>query len=120
MDKALIDEVVWRYKNPSHRRTAVGMRLRAENLSCGDDITLYVAIEEGVVKNTTHSGEYCSICNYGAELLAEKIVGMNIEEARKIGSEELLGAGGESLLQNPVRLKCFELAQRALDKLTGM
>jgi len=78
---------------------------------------MFVSTHDGVIDDMKFDGEMCSICNYGAELLCERAIGIGVEEARELGSKELLGETGRSLLNNPVRLKCFELAQVALEEL---
>jgi nitrogen fixation NifU-like protein len=134
MDKRLLDEVIAHYKHPWHRGCGAGQRLHAENLSCGDVLDLYVEVVDGKVRAASWEGELCSIATYGADLLAERIVGMAVEDVGGVTSEELLGVKGEAtegggitgrvngararaagaeLLRNPVRLKCFKLAQVA-------
>ncbi|MDR3125937.1 MAG: iron-sulfur cluster assembly scaffold protein [Candidatus Nomurabacteria bacterium] len=113
MDKALLSEIVYRYKFPKHRsHRAKGRAYHAENLSCGDIITIYLQIEKGYVKSASYTGQLCSIASFGAELLLDKLIGQPISSIPS--SADLLGASGASLLKNPVRLKCFELAQLAL------
>jgi nitrogen fixation NifU-like protein len=119
MDKLLLDEILEHYKHPWHRRTGSSnggrgaLACHAANTSCGDDLTLYVTVIDGVVEAATFDGELCTIATYGADMLAERIVGMRVEEVEKLTNAELLGEMGSPMLTNPVRLKCFELAQRA-------
>ncbi|MCL1876850.1 iron-sulfur cluster assembly scaffold protein [Candidatus Saccharibacteria bacterium] len=114
MDKLFLEEVIDRYRHPLHHGHRKGQKFCAQNLSCGDDITLYLEIDDDIVKSAKFDGEICSIANYGAELLCDQIIGRNIADAAKISSRELLGKSSGGLLENPVRLKCFELAQMAL------
>ena len=117
MDKLLLEEVIDRYKHPRHRgRITAAKEFRAQNLSCGDVITLYLEIDNNVVKSAKFDGELCSIANYGAELLLDRIIGQPITA---VTSRELLGDFDGGLLNNPVRLKCFELPQVALNESKG-
>jgi len=117
MDKLFLEEVIGRYKYPHHRGQDKGRRLSAKNISCGDDVTLYLKIENDLIKSAKFNGELCSIANYGADLLCKKLIGQKIAYIAKITSCELLNGFGDELLKNPVRLKCFELAQMALQKI---
>jgi nitrogen fixation NifU-like protein len=118
MDKRFLDDVVWHYRHPDHRGKSSGRVYRAANLSCGDQIELYLVIEKGVVKSASYSGDLCSIANYGADLLLESLIGQPLSTVEQITSVQLLDSLGASLLANPVRLKCFELAQVALQRKT--
>jgi nitrogen fixation NifU-like protein len=114
MDKLFLEAVIHHYKHPQHRGAGAGRACHAENLSCGDSITVRLEIQNGQIKSATYDGQLCSIANYGADLLMSKIIGQPLAAAQKISSAELLKTAGADLLKNPVRLKCFELAQVAL------
>ena len=116
MDKQLLDDIIWHYRHPAHRGRSKGKKYTAQNLSCGDSIEIYLQIMDGIVKSASFSGELCSIASYGADQLLEYLIGRPLADLTKVTSADLLGEGGASLLQNPVRLKCFELAQSALHK----
>jgi NifU-like protein involved in Fe-S cluster formation len=115
MDKLFLEDIIYRYKHPKHRARLSTQTHHAENLSCGDVIDICLEIEDGIVKSAHYDGQLCSIANYGADLLLENLIGQPIEAIGQINSAQLLGDFGVSLLQNPVRLKCFELAQLAVD-----
>ena len=115
MDRLLLEEIISRYKHPQHRGHGGGQQFRAKNVSCGDEITLYLVIKNGVVESASFDGSLCSIANFGAELLIDGMIGRKVSDIKKITSCELLG--DVELLKNPVRLKCFELAQVALSKM---
>jgi nitrogen fixation NifU-like protein len=117
MDKLLLEEIIDRYKHPHHRGQNTGQKLNVKNVSCGDDITLYIDIKDGIVRSAKFDGSLCSIANYGAESLLDRIIGQEVNSISKITSRELLNDRVTGLLENPVRLKCFELSQIALIKL---
>jgi nitrogen fixation NifU-like protein len=114
MNKALLEEIIHRYKYPKRRGQVSGRALRAENLSCGDIIAVQLDIQNGLIKSAKYDGQLCSIANFGADLLLDQLIGQPLAAASQINSAQLLGESGQELLQNPVRLKCFELAQLAL------
>lgn len=117
MRKIFLEEIIDRYKYPQHRKCGIGQKLCAQNVSCGDKISLYVNVKNGIIKSASFEGSLCSIANYGAELLIDEIVGRKICDIKNITSRNLLDESSDEILQNPVRLKCFEIAQIALIKL---
>jgi nitrogen fixation NifU-like protein len=114
VDKLLLEDIVHRYKYPRHRGKGAGQICSASNPSCGDDLTLYIVVKNGVVDSASFDGQMCSIANYGAELLLDHIIGQKLSAAIKTTSADLLDKANTGLLSNPVRLKCFELASNAL------
>lgn len=117
MNRALLDDILFACKHPRHQGTLAVEPLCDANISCGDEIKLYISVKEGKITDAKYTGKFCSIANYGAELLISHIVGLSVSQSKTISSQKLLaGRRADSLLQNPTRLKCFELAQRALGK----
>lgn len=119
------------YQKPRNQGTldgAVSVDLR--NPSCGDEITLQLLVEEGVVKDVRFQGSGCSISMASASMMSEAVKGLPVEEALKLderframmrGEEVDLDALGElEALQGvskfPARIKCATLAWQALDK----
>ncbi|WP_129408628.1 Fe-S cluster assembly sulfur transfer protein SufU [Marinitoga lauensis] len=100
-----------------------------KNLSCGDEITLYLKIENNIVKEAKFSGHGCIVSQSSAALLCETIEGKTLEDTRKILDEvEKMAQGeefNEDLIGNvaiyseiskfPVRVKCFTLAWHTLE-----
>lgn len=134
-EQDFLDDILFHRKRPSHQGALTGdhvIKLGDSNPSCGDEIELQLEISlplagrapvaepQGVrgcvITNATYTGTMCSIANYGAELLLGKIIGMELADALSITSTDLLPADC-TILQNPIRLKCFEAAQRALSRL---
>lgn len=113
MEVALLDDIMFHYRHPAHRGQLTGKPVTDSNPSCGDSIELYLVVEQGVIQQASFTGNVCAIANYGAELLCDRIVGQTVDQAKVITSQQLLPADS-SLLTNPIRLQCFEAAQRAL------
>ena len=100
-----------------------------KNLSCGDEITLYLKIENNIVKEAKFSGHGCIVSQSSAALLCETIEGKTLEDTKKILDEvEKMAQGeefNEDLIGNiaiyseiskfPVRVKCFTLAWHTLE-----
>ena len=100
---------------------------RGHNPNCGDDITVQLNIEEGIVKDAAFIGIGCAISTASSSILMDLIRGKKVTDAERIVtnflnmikgeelSEEALDELDEaSLLENiknmPARVKCATLA----------
>lgn len=104
------------------------------NPSCGDQLTLSLRVEDGVVEETAFSGSGCAVSQASADIMADLVTGETVDEARRLCalflamvrgeelSEEDLedldeAAQLESIARMPARVKCAELAWRTLETL---
>jgi nitrogen fixation protein NifU and related proteins len=113
-------------KNPRNRGkvepcTHIGT---GHNPLCGDKIVVTVSTKKDVIENVKFDGEGCAISTASADLMAEILVGKNIEEAKALFSSfhSLLTeeSGTESVPRKlavfsgvrefPMRVKCATLA----------
>ena len=78
------------------------------NPLCGDEIDLYLIIENGIVKEVKFYGRGCAISQSSASMLTDKIKGKKLDELKKITKEEILEMIGIPL--SAVRLKCALLS----------
>ena len=75
------------------------------NTVCGDEVHLEINLnEEGKVIELVHRCRSCAICSAAADLLAEQVVGLTLDEISKIKPETIKDALGIEL--SPTRLKC--------------
>lgn len=117
-------------RNQGQLPDAVSVDLR--NPSCGDEITLQLMVEDGVVKDVRFKGSGCSISMATASMMTEAVKGIPIDKALEMGTaframmrgEDVdLDALGElealqGVSQFPARIKCATLAWQALEKAT--
>lgn len=104
------------------------------NPSCGDDLTLQLRIEDGVIEEASFVGSGCAVSQASADMMADLITGETVEEAKRLvglflgmikgetlseeDKEDLDEAAElESISRMPARVKCAELAWRTLEKL---
>lgn len=104
------------------------------NPSCGDELTLQLRIEDGVIEEASFVGSGCAVSQASADMMADLITGETVKEAKRlvglflgmIKGEALSGedkedldeaAELESISRMPARVKCAELAWRTLEKL---
>lgn len=99
-----------------------------KNISCGDEITLYVKLNDNKVEDAKFEGIGCAISQASANLMIENIIGKSLEEVRgmienvslmvngKEYDKDKLGLIAElSEIKNyPMRIKCFLLAWKTL------
>jgi nitrogen fixation protein NifU and related proteins len=133
------------YKNPRNRgELSVPPALRVEGFNplCGDEIHLFVDVEDGTLADIKVSGQGCSISQSSASMMSAAVKGKPIDEARtivrafkammSIHEHDLDGEGDpaddESLdevklgdlealrgvVKFPVRIKCATLAWNTL------
>lgn len=113
-----------RYLNhPTHEE-------KGHNPSCGDEITLQLQIENGVIKDASYVGIGCAISQASTSLMIDLVKGKTLEEAKKLCEIFLAmiteGLEGDELkllkdavaLKNistmPARVKCAVLAWHTL------
>ena len=104
------------------------------NPSCGDELTLQLRIEDGVIEEASFVGSGCAVSQASADMMADLITGETVEEAKRLvglflgmikgealseeDKEDLDEAAElESISRMPARVKCAELAWRTREKL---
>ena len=136
MDLKLIysDSILAHSRNPHNRKSLQdAIRLEGANPSCGDEITLHLQVENGIVKSGSYTGVGCAISQASADIMIDLIIGRSKEEAlhltdlfkRMIAGEitddeleELEEAGAlQNISKMPARVKCAVLAWKTLELL---
>lgn len=104
------------------------------NPSCGDELTLQLRIEDGVIEEASFVGSGCAVSQASADMMADLITGETVKEGKRLvglflgmikgealseeDKEDLDEAAElESISRMPARVKCAELAWRTLEKL---
>jgi len=83
------------------------------NPLCGDVIRIDLHVnEDNVIDQVAFRGKGCAISQASASMLMEMIEGKTLDEAKKIGKEDILDALGIEI--GPVRLKCALLSLKVL------
>jgi len=103
------------------------------NPLCGDQLVVYLTVEDGVVKDVGFNGTGCAISTASASLMTQSIKGMKIgdvghlfDEFRDmVTSNPQSSVGGEELgklsvfsgvREFPMRVKCATLAWHAMSE----
>ena len=122
------------YKNPRNRGVLPPPAVRSEghNPLCGDEIEVYLHVENGVVSDVKIAGQGCSISQSSASMMSAAVKGKPVDEVRslvhrfkhmmsieeetepdmsiKLGDLEAL----QGVVKFPVRIKCAVLAWNTL------
>ena len=121
-------------KSKENRRALANatVKERGHNPSCGDEITLELEVEGGVIKDAAFSGIGCAMSQASTDMMIELMRGKKIDEARRLAElfidmihgditaddelEELDEAISLKNISNmPARVKCATLAWHTLD-----
>ena len=124
------------YKHPQHRglREPFDAEVHHVNPTCGDEVTLRVALEGDRVKDISWTGEGCSISQASTSVMSGLVVGRPIDEALELqrkflqlmqsqGQAELTEADEDELddavafegvSKYPARVKCALLGWMAM------
>ncbi|MEK6677471.1 MAG: Fe-S cluster assembly sulfur transfer protein SufU [Planctomycetota bacterium] len=110
---------------PDAHRSAKGY-----NPLCGDRVTVFVKVEEGIVKDVTFEGSGCAISTASASMMTETLRGKTLDEAKEMfsrfhalvtGTAEETDDSGlgklevfSGVCQYPTRVKCATLAWHTL------
>ncbi len=121
------------YKNPRNRGELPPPAVRTEghNPLCGDEIEVYLQVEDGTVTDVRIGGQGCSISQSSASMMSAAVKGKKVEDVRALVSrfknmmsieegepDASVTLGDLEALQGvvkfPVRIKCAVLAWNTL------
>ncbi len=120
------------YKHPLHKGLSKnsGVQVHHINPSCGDEVTVKVSVNDGVVAEVTWDGVGCSISQASVSMMSDLVTGLGIKEANVILDEftalmqsKGTSAGDPEILDDavafagvskyPARIKCALLGWMA-------
>ncbi len=84
---ALYQEIILdHYKHPLHAglREPFEAEVHHVNPTCGDELTLRVHVEDGVVRDVSYDAMGCSISQASTSVMADLVIGKPVEEALAI------------------------------------
>lgn len=87
MDKELKRSIILdNYQNSYHKKRMDDsyLKINSRNVSCIDNIDLYIRIEEGIIKEIYFDGEACVISISSASIMCRLLEGKTIDEAMEI------------------------------------
>lgn len=132
MEDLYQDIILEHNKRPRNFGPLNGATHRADghNPLCGDDLKVFLRLENGRIQAIHFQGQGCAISKASASMMTEAIAGRTVDQARAIalkvlqafkphGEELVLDRDGElaallGVRKFPARIKCATLAWHAL------
>ena len=117
-------------KQPRNFRDMAGANRKVDGFNplCGDKITVYLKVEDEVIRDVSFQGSGCAISTASASMMTESLVGKRVEDAlgmfrsfqQVVTGQEAPGEGLGKLAvfagvaEFPVRVKCATLPWHTL------
>jgi len=135
VDDLYRETILDHYHNPRNRGTMDDATVSTEGVNplCGDELRLFLKIENGVVSDIKLESRGCSINTASGSMMSELVLGKSLAEAQAVISEfknMMLNKGDDITLPEdleelealqgvkkyPVRIKCALLPWNTLDE----
>lgn len=133
LDELYKEVILDHYKNPRNKRDVPDAPLSCHrnNPLCGDEITVYADLSDGVVTDVAFQGQGCSISMSSASMMTEAVSGKPAAEALAMAVEFRSMMAGEAdpsedefgelvalkgVVKYPIRVKCAVLAWDVLQE----
>ncbi|KAA0084295.1 SUF system NifU family Fe-S cluster assembly protein [Mycolicibacterium sp. P9-64] len=134
LDQMYQEVILDHYKHPHHRglREPFGAEVHHVNPTCGDEVTLRVALSDDgeSISDISYDGQGCSISQASTSVLTDQIIGQNVHDALATiaafsemvssrgtveGDEDVIGDGVAfaGVAKYPARVKCALLGWMA-------
>lgn len=115
MDSLYQDNILEHYRHPHNRERMENFDVKHKgvNVSCGDDLVLYLKWGEGgKLANMTFEGFGCAISQSGASMLTDKVKGMTKDAIAALTPKDMYELYGIAISSQ--REKCALLALHTL------
>ncbi len=108
------ENLVENYERPHNKRILdnASISMHEDNPSCGDEITVYLKIEDGKVADVGFDGDGCAISMGSASMMTDFIKGKSLAEIEKMGKDTVVGVIGVD--PGIARMHCATLSLRAI------
>ncbi len=118
--------------NPLHKKelTEANLTLNGVNPSCGDNITLNLKVEDGVIVNGSFTGSGCAVSQASCDMMLDLVIGKSVKDASELDDIFMQMIRGEASEENiekldeaaslkdiskmPARVKCAVLGWRTM------
>lgn len=103
-------------RNPHNKRVMedFDIKQKAENPTCGDELTLFVKLKGAEVSDASYAGEGCAISQASASMLTDKLKSMKIRDIKLLTPGDIYTMLGITI--SPGRVNCALLPYSALGK----
>lgn len=89
LDSLYKEIILDHYKRPRNRGELDPHTVRHEgvNPSCGDELELYLLVEDDEVRDVRFVGEGCAISQASASMMTQALKGLSVEEAKGLADD---------------------------------
>jgi nitrogen fixation NifU-like protein len=101
LDSLYQEIILDHYKNPHHKglRDPFEAEVHHVNPTCGDEVTLRVHLEDGVVRDVSYDAVGCSISQASASVMTDLVIGKTVDEALEVHGEFLALMQGKGAVE---------------------
>lgn len=108
------EELLSHYEHPHNKGEIADAdaEMHEHNNSCGDDITVYLKIRDGIIKDAKFEGDGCSISIGTTSMLTDYIKNKKLADVEKMDFDtikELI-----NIDPGPARVKCATISLKAI------
>jgi len=110
--------ILQHWRQPFHRERKSDADLHGCGVgaaACGDEIDLYLFVEDGAIRDAFFDGDACTICLGMASLVTQYIIGQSIAEVEKLTETDVFQLASDVEIPK-TRHGCALVALRALQK----
>ncbi|MEK6863311.1 MAG: Fe-S cluster assembly sulfur transfer protein SufU [Nanoarchaeota archaeon] len=110
------ENLIDHYKSPKNKGEMEKYTLKQKQVNplCGDQITVYLKLENDKIIGATFTGSGCAISQASVSMLLEKIKGKEVEDIKSIGEKQVLDLLGIPI--SPTRINCALLSLKTLHR----
>mgnify|MGYP000467652953 FL=1 len=135
-NRSFYNEILIDYNlHPGHKHDLpdADMEMRGYNPTCGDDITMKLKVQDGVIVDGAFQGSGCAISQASADMMLDLVIGKTQEEALRLSDiflrmikgtatedeiEELEEAASlQDVSHMPARVKCAVLGWHTMERM---
>ena len=133
LDELYKEVILDHYKSPRNKRELpnASFSCSRNNPLCGDEITVALRVDDGVVTEATFQGAGCSISQSSASMMTEAITGSTVQASLDLAASFRGMMAGEvepdeatfgdlvalkGVVKYPIRIKCAVLAWDVLQE----
>ena len=114
LDELYREVILDHFKSSSRRGDLPKAQIKAvgNNPLCGDELTFFLKLDDGQVRQARFNGKGCAISMAAASMLTEYALGKSLDEVAKFNKQDAL-----NLINIPIscmRLKCALLGLKVL------
>ena len=115
MEESIYQENILDHNRHPHNKRALkdfDIKQRAENPSCGDELTLYMRFDGKKVTDASFDGDGCAISQASASMFTDKLKKMEISDVKLLTPGDIYNMLGINI--SPSRVNCALLVYSAL------